>query len=48
MDAEAVIPAKSNRNVPAKYDKERYKQRHLIECFIGKLKRYRRCFSRFD
>ena len=48
MDAQAVIPPKSNRNDPADYDKELYKERHLVECFIGKLKHFRRIFSRFD
>lgn len=48
MDAQAVIPPKSNRNTPHEYDQELYKERHLVECFIGKLKQYRRCFSRFD
>jgi transposase len=30
------------------YDKDQYKKRHLIECFFGKLKQYRRVFSRFE
>lgn len=46
--AEPVIPPKSNRKEPREYDEELYKERHLVECFIGKLKQYRRCFSRFD
>lgn len=48
MGAEAVIPPKSNRKELREYDRELYKERHLVECFIGKLKHYRRCFSRFD
>ncbi len=48
LGAEPVIPPKSNRKQPHEYDRELYKERHLIECFIGKLKHYRRCFSRFD
>ncbi len=48
LGAEPVIPPKSNRKEPREYDRELYKERHLIECFIGKLKHYRRCFSRFD
>lgn len=48
MGAEAVIPLKSNRRELRAYDEELYKERHLIECFIGKLKQYRRCFARFD
>jgi transposase len=48
MGAEAVIPCRSNRKEQREYDEELYKERHLVECFIGKLKHYRRCFSRFD
>ena len=48
LGAEPVIPPKRNRKEQCEYDQELYKERHLIECFIGKLKHYRRCFSRFD
>ena len=44
----AVIPPRSNRKTPRCYDRHRYKQRHLIERFIGKMKPYRRIFSRFE
>ena len=30
------------------YDKEFYKERHLVECFFNKLKQFRLVFSRFD
>ena len=30
------------------YDEHLYRERHLIECFINKIKHYRRVFSRFD
>ena len=43
-----VIPPKANRKEPREYDKHIYKERHLIECFIGKLKQFRRVFSRFE
>lgn len=43
-----VIPPKANRKEPREYDKHIYKERHLIECFIGKLKQFRRIFSRFE
>jgi transposase len=48
LGAQAVIPPKSNRQDPANYDRELYKEPHLIEGFLGKLKHFRRCFSRFD
>ena len=43
-----VIPPKQNAKEPFEYDEWRYRERHLIECFIGKLKHFRRVFSRFD
>jgi transposase len=48
MDAEAVIPPHPNRKEPADYDRHRYKERHLVECFINKIKQFRRVFSRFE
>ncbi len=33
---------------PRDYDKELYKERNLVERFIGKIKQFRRVFSRFD
>ncbi len=47
-NAEAVIPSKINRKLPREIDTDLYKERHLIECCIGKLKHFRRVFSRFD
>ena len=44
----AVIPSRSNRKEPHRYDKYLYRERHLVECLIGKMKHYRRIFSRFD
>ncbi|VFM98283.1 MAG: Transposase, partial [Candidatus Kentron sp. G] len=43
-----VIPPKANRKEPREYDKSIYKNRRLVECFIGKLKQFRRAFSRFE
>ena len=43
-----VIPPRSNRKEPADYDRHRYRERHLVECFINKIKHYRRIFSRFE
>lgn len=48
QDIIPVIPPKANRKEPREYDKHIYKERHLIECFIGKLKQFRRVFSRFE
>ncbi len=46
--AEAVIPSRANRKEPREIDTHLYKERHLIENQIGKLKHFRRVFSRFD
>ena len=43
-----VIPPRSNRKMPREYDAHLYKERHLVECFINKMKHYRRIFSRYD
>ena len=44
----AVIPPKSNRRIQREYDKELYKDRHLIENFFLKLKQYRAIATRYD
>jgi len=44
----AVIPPRANREKSRDYDTHLYKERHLVECFINKIKWYRRIFSRFD
>lgn len=48
MGAEAVIPSRAGRKEARDYDKQFYRERHLVECFINKLKHFRRIFSRFD
>lgn len=47
-EAEAVIPPTANRQEQREYDAHWYKERHLVECFINKIKHYRRIFSRFE
>ena len=46
--AVAVIPPRKNRQQLREYDRYSYKERHLIECLFGKIKHYRRIFSRFE
>ena len=48
MGAVATIPPRRNRVVPRDCDYAAYKERHLVECFIGKLKYFRRVFARYD
>lgn len=43
-----VIPPRRNRKIPREYDDHIYKERHQIECFFGKIKHFRRVFSRYD
>jgi transposase len=45
---QAVIPPRANRKQQRDYDTHLYKERHLVECFINKIKQYRRVFSRFE
>ena len=46
--AVACIPRHRNRKAQFPFDKEQYKERHLVECFFQKLKRFRRISTRFD
>lgn len=46
--AEAVIPSLRNRAKPREYDRERYKDRNLVERFWFKVKQYRRVATRYD
>ena len=43
-----VIPPKANQKEPWETDFVRYKERPLVECFINKIKHFRRVFSRFE
>lgn len=47
-DAWPTIPPKANRTMPLRCDWWLYKERHLIECFINKLKNFRRVATRYD
>jgi len=42
------IPSRSNRKEPYSYDEYLYEERYKIECFFGKIKHFRRVFSRYD
>ena len=46
--AEVVVASRVNGKELREIDEHLYKERHLIECCIGKLKHFRRVFSRFD
>lgn len=44
----AVIPSRSMRINPRKYDYELYKERNLVERMFNKLKHFRRVATRYD
>jgi transposase len=46
--ATPVIPPHQSSRHPYEYDTWLYRERHLAECFINKIKHFRRVFSRFD
>jgi transposase len=41
-----VHPSKANRQSPREFDREVYKERHLIENFFAKLKQFRAIATR--
>jgi transposase len=43
-----VIPGRSNRKRKIRYDKTRYKDRHLVENAFCRLKNFRRIATRYD
>jgi transposase len=45
---EPVIPPHPRAKQSRAYDRWLYRERHLVECFINKIKHFRRVFSRFD
>lgn len=46
--AEAVIPSQKNRKEQREIDREKYKDRNLVERFWGKIKQYRRIATRYE
>jgi Transposase and inactivated derivatives len=45
---EPLIPTRSNKRTRPPFDRERYKQRNLVERFIGRIKENRRVATRYD
>ena len=43
-----VIPGRTNRKRPVRYDKTRYRDRHLVENAFCRLKDFRRVATRYD
>jgi putative transposase len=46
--AEVVIPPRKGRKNPRDYDQHVYKQRNLVERFIGWAKHFRRAATRYE
>jgi transposase len=44
----AVVPPHQRAKILREYDEWLYRERHLVECFMNKIKHFRRVFSRFD
>ena len=47
-NAKAVIPSHPSRAIKLPFDKDIYKERHLVECCINKLKHFRRIATRYE
>ena len=45
---QAVIPPHQRAKVLRDYDHWLYRERHLVECFINKIKHFRRIATRYD
>ena len=46
--AKAVVPNNPSRTKKHAFDKQLYKERHLIECCFSKLKQFRRIATRYE
>jgi transposase len=46
--AKAVIPPKSNRKDPRRYNKKMYKERNVVERFFARLKQWRGLATRYE
>lgn len=45
---EPVIPSRSNRKREIVFDKERYRERNVVERYINRLKQWRRVATRYE
>lgn len=48
LGLEPVVPPKSSRKRKWDFDKAKYRKRNEVERLIGRLKRYRKLFTRYD
>jgi transposase len=47
-DVDAVIPPLSSRTAEIDYDRNAYGLRYRVECFINRIKHYRRVATRYE
>ncbi|GHT96384.1 hypothetical protein AGMMS49545_21200 [Betaproteobacteria bacterium] len=45
---EAIIPPRRHRRIQRPFDRERYKNRNLVERFFCRIKQFRRIATRYD
>ena len=45
---EAVIPPNRSRSIAIPYDEHLYQERQLVECYINKIKHFRRIATRYE
>lgn len=45
---QVVIPSRENAKKPREYDRDLYKERHLVENFFARLKQFRAIATRYD
>ena len=48
INAQAAIPSSPSRSLKLPLDADIYKERHLVECCINKLKHFRRVATRYE
>jgi transposase len=48
LNCEPIVPPKSNRKTPLDYDRQLYKERTKIERLFGRIKQFRKIFTRYD
>jgi transposase len=46
--AQPVIPPRKTRLEQRTYDRHAYSERHVVECFFGRLKQFRRIATRYE
>ncbi len=48
LAVQASIPPRSGRRWPSRFSRRLYRQRHTVENFFARIKRYRRIATRYE